>query len=77
MYYRITDRKNEPRGSGYNSTNFEELANWLFEIDPCLFIEENITREMLKQYLENWERDFVWFLIEESKEPFNEEDLNY
>lgn len=77
MYYRITDRENEPRGSGYNSTNFEELANWLFEIDPCLFIEENITREMLKQYLENWERDFVWFLIEESKEPFNEEDLNY
>lgn len=77
MYYRITDRKNEPRWSGYNSTTFEELANWLFEIDPCLFTEENITREMLKKYLENWERDFVWFVIEESEKPFNEEDLNY
>jgi hypothetical protein len=77
MYYRITDWKNEPRWSGYNSTTFEELANWLFEIDPLLFIEENITKEMLKKCLENWERDFVWFLIEESKEPFDIKDLDY
>lgn len=77
MYYRITDRKDEPRWSGYNSTTYEELAEWLYNIDTPLFSDEWITKEMLVEYLKNWERDFVWFLIEESETPFDEKDLDY
>lgn len=77
MYYRITDWNCEPFAVWYNSKTLWEIAKAIYDIDYRFFEENNSDPEEILHYLNLGDRDIAWFIVEESKAPFDVKDLDF
>lgn len=75
MYYRITDWC-YPYAKGYNSTTLESLADALWNTDPYLWRDMDVSVFELLYWLKEGCDLFEWYYIEKSEKPFDEKDLD-